>query len=332
MIHQPVLESVILELFKPDPDSYLLDLTLGTGGHTAGFLEAAGPGAQAVGLDADPAALTTAQQQLARFGKRVTYINANFAHINDAVKGGGIVEREKSSLTSKSPELGQRSPAQRDEVGFTHILFDLGMGSHQLADRERGFSFRAGGPLTMAYGPLTDLPPSQVPAVNHLATYLGQYPDAATIILKLAESDLAQVLRTYGEERYAGRIARALKESPAPLDASGAAQCIAAAVPGDYEQGRIHPATRTFQALRLAVNRELEVLAAALPQAIGLLAPSGKLAIISFHSLEDRIVKNFLRAAPNLMVLTKKPIRPGPEEVEANPRARSAKLRAAQQK
>jgi 16S rRNA (cytosine1402-N4)-methyltransferase len=182
----------------------------------------------------------------------------------------------------------------------------------------------------MKYGRLDNLPEARVAALNHLEQYLGKYPDAAEVIRELAAGDLEEVLRAYGEERYAGRITRALQQADTELSAAAVAEAIAQAVPASYEHGRLHPATRTFQALRLAVNRELEALEAALPQAKAWLLPAGKIAVISFHSLEDRIVKNFFRTSPELQSLTDKPIRPGPGEVAANPRARSAKLRAAQ--
>jgi 16S rRNA (cytosine1402-N4)-methyltransferase len=328
MIHTPVLTHELIRLFDPSPSSRLLDATLGTGGHTRVFLEAAGKGSSAVGLDADPAALVVARHELASFQGCVTYLNANFANLNDALTGGGIVERGSSSFQEK-PSLLSGNLAS---AGFTHILFDLGIGSHQLASAERGFSFRSAGPLDMRYGQLQSLPESKIQALNGLAKYLEHYPDAEEIIRELTREDLANVLRTYGEERYAGRIARVLHEAPAGMVADQIADLIKRAVPAQYERGRLHPATRTFQALRLAVNRELEALEQALPQAAGLLREKGILAVISFHSLEDRIVKNFLRTVPALTVLTKKPIGPSDAECKQNPRARSAKLRAAQKK
>lgn len=312
--HVPVLVKEILEIFQPKAGDRLLDLTLGTGGHTRAYLAAAGPSATAVGLDADPVAIASAQQRLVKYAGQVTYYNANFAHLNNAVLGGGIVTGERSF---------------KNQPPFTHILLDLGLGSHQLAQPERGFSFQSSGPLTMQYGPLSDLPPSQLPALDHLTKYLGRYPNAGDIINEMAEADIEKLLRLYGEERYVGRIAHALKKNPRPSTTAQAAARIVAAVPANYEQGRIHPATRTFQALRLAVNRELEALAAALPQAVAWLSPAGILAVISFHSLEDRIVKHFLRQEKKLEGITKKPIRASGEEIRSNPRARSAKLRAA---
>ncbi|WP_322512281.1 16S rRNA (cytosine(1402)-N(4))-methyltransferase RsmH [Chloroflexus sp.] len=205
------------------------------------------------------------------------------------------------------------------EAGFTAvdgILFDLGVSSYQLDTPERGFSFAADGPLDMRLDPTQGL-------------------TAADLVNRLSERELADILFQYGEEHAARRIARAIVErrraQPFQRTADLAA-VVARAVGGRH--GRIHPATRTFQALRIAVNQELDRLAVALPQAVALLAPGGRLAVISFHSLEDRIVKQFLRTeaageTPRLALITKKPVVASDAEVAANPRARSAKLRVA---
>ncbi len=205
------------------------------------------------------------------------------------------------------------------EAGFAAvdgILFDLGVSSYQLDTPERGFSFAADGPLDMRLDPT-------------------QGPTAADLVNRLSERELAGIIFQYGEEHAARRIARAIVErrrSQPFQSTADLAAVVARAVGGRH--GRIHPATRTFQALRIAVNHELDRLAAALPQAVALLALGGKLAVISFHSLEDRIVKQFLRAeaageAPRLAIITKKPVVASDTEVAANPRARSAKLRVA---
>jgi len=211
-----------------------------------------------------------------------------------------------------------------------HILFDLGLGSHQLSDASRAFSFASPASLKVAYGELNSLPPARLQSLNALERHLGYPPDVADILSGLTAADLAELIRFYGEERYAQRVAQALKASLPIPDGRRLAQTVADALPSGYEHGRIHPATRTFQALRLAVNRELEVLEIALPQALELLKPGGVVAVISFHSLEDRIVKQFFRAhKAELEILTKKPVRAGESEVKKNPRSRSAKLRAA---
>ncbi|MFH1353667.1 MAG: 16S rRNA (cytosine(1402)-N(4))-methyltransferase RsmH [bacterium] len=306
MTHRPVLTEEILALFQLKSGGRLLDATLGHGGHTAAYLTVAS-GSTVVGLDADPRALNQAKQNLKQFGDRVTYLHANFANLQDSLTGGGILPPK-----------------------FSHILFDLGLGSHQLADTRRGFSFQSSGPLSMRYGELRHMPDSHLTAVNHLTERLGHYPDAIELIMGLTPEQLAELIRFYGEERYARRIAAAIKSAPGPLrDAAALAQVIASSTKTGYERGRIHSATRTFQALRLAVNRELEALEVVLPQAVDLLETKGVLAVISFHSLEDRIVKYFFRQHENLEVLTKRPVTASQEEITNNPRARSAKLRAA---
>lgn len=309
MTHTPVLVHEVLKLFDPHPGSRLLDATLGTGGHTRAFLAAAPPSATVVGLDADQQALQLARKELAPYDGRVTYIHANFAHLKDSVTGGGIL-----------PPL------------FTHILFDLGLGSHQLADNERGYSFRTPGPLRMRYG-LPALVPAQLPSLNWLERRLGQQPEVSDLIARLTAEQLTELIRHYGEERYAQRIANAIKQPPPLSDAAVLAERIAMAVPPHARHTRLHPATRTFLALRLAVNRELEALDSALPQAVSLLASKGRIIVISFHSLEDRLGKHYFRQAQQaglVAILTKKPLRPAADEVTANPRARSAKLRAAE--
>jgi 16S rRNA (cytosine1402-N4)-methyltransferase len=194
------------------------------------------------------------------------------------------------------------------------ILYDLGVSSMQLDRPERGFSYRGAGPLDMRMGQEEERSPS-----------------AADVVNRYSEEDLARVIFEYGEERFARRIARAIvrARSRRPISTTDElAAIVAGAVP--RKRGGPHPARRTFQALRIEINRELEELAASLPQAAGLLEPSGRLVAISYHSLEDRIVKRFLLGDPRLGVLTRKPVRASEEERRANPRARSARLRAAE--
>lgn len=328
--HTPVLVTEVLELFAPVSGDRLLDATVGLGGHAAAYLERTAPDGRVVGLDADPQALAVARTALASYGERVELIQGRFATLQDSVTGGGMLKQG-----SKVSPL------------FNHILFDLGIGSHQLSDAGRGFSFQAGTNLTMHYGPVEWLPPAQVEALNMLERRLGGYPDVRDILIHLTVDEVAEIIRTYGEERYAGRIARVLTDAESLVSAHQVAELIAQAVPPAYRHGRIHPATRTFQALRLAVNRELESLRVALSQAVNLLTPGGLLAVISFHSLEDRIVKHSFRQAaatcvcpphqpectcehtPTLEIITKRPLQAAPAELHQNPRARSAKLRVA---
>jgi len=174
------------------------------------------------------------------------------------------------------------------------------------------------------------LPASQLQSVNYAQQRLGYEPDVSDLLRLLSEQEIEELIATYSEERMTGRIATALKREQ-PATAAALAMAVRDAVPGSYEQGRIHPATRTFQAFRMAVNRELEALTAALPQAQALLNPGGVLAVISFHSLEDRIVKQFMREAgrsDEIELLTKKPRTATEAELQQNPRSRSAKLRA----
>lgn len=208
------------------------------------------------------------------------------------------------------------------QAGFAQvqgILIDLGVSSHQIDTPERGFSFQADAPLDMRldpHGPTT----------------------AADLVNQTPERELADILYHYGEEHASRRIARFIAEArrARPIERTGElAELVARALGG--RRGKIHPATRTFQALRIAVNGELESLEAVLPQALGLLAPGGRLALISFHSLEDRIVKQFFRAhssgeQPALRLITKKPIEAGETELRTNPRSRSAKLRVAERR
>lgn len=197
------------------------------------------------------------------------------------------------------------------EPTFDGILADLGVSSPQLDHPERGFSFRHQGALDMRMNPTQELTAAEL--VNHRS-----------------ERDLADIFYHYGEERLSRRIARRIVERRPFQTTTALADAIASSVPGKYRHGRIHPATRVFQALRIAVNRELEVLEQLIEVAPGWLVPGGHLAIISFHSLEDRRVKHGMRNHEHLKVLTKKPITASDDEVRRNPRARSAKLRLAE--
>ncbi len=314
--HTPVLVEEVLALFKPESGNRLLDATVGHAGHAKAYLAATAPDGAVLGLDADPAAVERARERLIPFGQRATILNGHFAYLKDSIQGGGILEKKSSSQ-------------------FTHILFDLGIGSHQLGDAERGFSFTSHTSLSMRYGTADYLPSAQLESLNKLERRIGYLPDVPDLLNGLSATELAEVLYVYGEERLRGRIAKALKERPYPTTGVEVAERVSSAVPGVYRRGRLHPATRTFQALRLAVNRELESLSIALPQAYKLLAPGGILAVISFHSLEDRIVKQSFRrfaATQEAAILTKKPLTASETERRGNPRSRSAKLRALQKK
>lgn len=272
----------------------LVDATVGYGGHADFLLQQMGNDGVLVGIDQDDEALAYARVRLARFGHRAVLLKGNFVDVNRLLHSVNI-----SSVDG--------------------ILLDLGVSSPQLDDARRGFSFQTDGPLDMRMDQTSGR--SAADLVNHLP-----------------ESELADMIFHYGEERFSRRIARAIARarSVKPLETTGElVAVIRGAVPAGYRHGRIHFATRTFQALRIAVNRELEVLEPALRAGVGMLRSGGRIAVISFHSLEDRIVKQTFRALsgeeePQVSVLTKKPQLPTDAECEANPRARSAKLRVAE--
>jgi 16S rRNA (cytosine1402-N4)-methyltransferase len=304
--HLPVLAEEVISMLAPAAGSLQIDATVGGGGHTERILEATDPDGRLLGLDADGAAIARVGRRLARFGDRLVLRQANFR------------------------ELAAVAPA----AGFSAVdglLFDLGLSSYQLADTARGFGFRAGGPLDMRFDSSRGV-------------------SAAELLATLDAQELTALFRRYGEDPNAGRIARAIVEArrTAPLGtAEELAALVERVVPVNPRiRRRIHPATRTFQALRIAVNAELEALEQALAAAMDLLRPGGRLVVLSYHSLEDRIVKRFIAAErkgcicppelpicvcgrnPRLRPLGK-PMTPRPEEIAANPRSRSARLRAA---
>jgi 16S rRNA (cytosine1402-N4)-methyltransferase len=307
--HLPVLVDEVMTTLAPAPGSLQIDATLGGGGHTQRILEATSPDGRLLGLDADPAAVSRVAERLqARFGDRLVLRQANFR------------------------EVAEVAPA----AGFGRVdglLFDLGLSSYQLADQERGFGIRTGGPLDMRFDP-------------------SRGTSAAELVASLDTAELTALFRRYGEEPHAGRIARAIVASRAngPITTADelselVVRVAPAAIPG---RRRIHPATRVFQALRIAVNAELEALEAALAASVELLRPGGRLVVLSYHSLEDRIVKHFFQAerrgcvcppslpvcvcgrGPRLRLVTRRSVVPSPAEIARNPRARSARLRAAE--
>jgi 16S rRNA (cytosine1402-N4)-methyltransferase len=303
--HTPVLRDEVVRWLTPRSDGVIVDGTVGLGGHAEALLEAA-PTVRLVGIDRDPAALGLARDRLARFGSRVTLVHGSYRDVDRLLDEFGVDRIE----------------------GF---LLDLGVSSLQLDDASRGFSFRLDGPLDMRADPTNGV-------------------TAADWIASARQTELAEVLSSYGEERYADRIARAIDEARrrGPIETTATlAAIVRDAVPAAYRKGRIDPATRTFQAIRIRVNGELDALEGGLRAGFDRLARGGVLAVVSFHSLEDRIVKRFLRektadcvCPPELPecvcgkrveaeILTKRPVKPTAAEIEANPRARSAKLRAA---
>ena len=306
-VHVTVLPHETLDLLAPRPSAHFLDGTLGGGGHAALLLERTAPDGRVLGIDADPAALDRARQRLpeAVASGRLVLAQGNFAALAELARAA-------------------------DFAPVDGILLDLGLSSDQLADRGRGFSFAADAPLDMRFDPTR-----------------GQ--SAAELVNTLDEADLADLIYRYGEERRSRAIARRIvaQRSRAPIERSGElVRLVESVIHG--RPGGIHPATRTFQALRIAVNDELGSLEAALPAALDTLRPGGRIVVISFHSLEDRIVKHFFQAeergcvcppelptcvcgrSPRLRILTRHPVTAGEAELAANPRARSAKLRAAE--
>ncbi|HEX9634608.1 MAG TPA: 16S rRNA (cytosine(1402)-N(4))-methyltransferase RsmH [Candidatus Limnocylindria bacterium] len=306
--HLPVLVDEVLASLDVRTGSSIADCTVGGGGHAERLLEASSPDGRLLGLDADRAAITEAQRVLAQYGDRVVLRQANFAEIYDAASEAGFIPLDA-------------------------VLFDLGLSSYQLADSQRGFSFTADAPPDMRFDEERGL-------------------SALELIDRSSQRELAGILATFGEERRAGRIATAILAARAEgrlMTAADLASVVAAASPArGADAGRIHPATRTFQALRIAVNREVEVLGAGLAGALAALRPGGRLAVISYHSGEDRIVKRFMARESRdcveeplppvctcghraqLRLLARRGITPTADEVRRNRRARSARLRAAE--
>jgi 16S rRNA (cytosine1402-N4)-methyltransferase len=303
--HTPVLYLEIIEALQPRDGAAYIDCTVGGGSHAAGLLEAAGPTARLLGLDADPEDLAIATERLSGFDDRVKLVNANFRDLLQVAEDTGFI------------------PADG-------VFFDLGMSSMQLDQSSRGFSFQRDAPLDMRFDP-------------------RQPTTAADIVNGADEADLRKMLFDLGNERHASRLARAIvrRRGIRRIETTKELSDVIFGAIGPRQNG-IHSATKTFQALRIAVNQELESLREALPQALQLLNKGGRLAVISFHSLEDRIVKEFMRyeastciCPPGLPIcvcgkratvslVQRKPITAGPEEIKRNPRSRSAKLRVAE--
>ncbi len=302
--HLPVLYQEIITALDPKSPGRYVDGTLGAGGHARGILAASSPAGELLGLDVDPQALALAAANLNEFGSRAILRQASYTTLR----------------------------IQLDELGWDQvqgILLDLGASSMQFDTPERGFSFQADGPLDMRFSP--------------------ENPTTASdLVNRLPERQLGEMIWRYGEEPHARRIARAIVAAR-PIDTTRRLAEVIAKASG-RAHNRIHPATRTFQALRITVNRELEALEAILPIAVRALAPRGRLAIIAFHSLEDRIVKQYFHKESRdclcppeqpvctcghkaiLTEITRHPIQPSEEEIQRNPRARSAKLRIAERK
>jgi 16S rRNA (cytosine1402-N4)-methyltransferase len=299
--HIPVLGRQAIEMLSPRDGGIYVDATFGAGGYSRAILDTAGT--RVIGIDRDRSAIADGFDLVDRSGGRLTLVEDRFSNLAEICAAQGL-----------------------DAVDG--VVMDVGVSSMQLDEADRGFSFRLGGPLDMRMG--------------------HDGPTAADVIARASEADLANVIYIFGEERHSRAVARAIvaARKEAPIVTTRALADIVSKVVRS-KPGEIHPATRTFQALRILVNEELDELHLALSAAERVLKAGGRLVVVSFHSLEDRIVKNFLverakagggsrhlpeiaQAAPSFVILTKRPVTPDDDEISANPRARSAKLRAAE--
>ena len=299
--HIPVLGRQAIGMLRPRAGGMYVDATFGAGGYSRAILDTAGT--RVIGIDRDRSALTAGFDLVDRSDGRLTLVEDRFSNLAEICAAQGV-------------------------NAVDGVVMDVGVSSMQLDEAERGFSFRLGGPLDMRMG--------------------QEGPTAADVIARASEADLASIIYIFGEERHSRSLARAIvaARKQAPITTTRALADIVAKVVRS-KPGEIHPATRTFQGLRIFVNQELDELHLALSAAERVLKPGGRLVVVSFHSLEDRIVKNFLveraragggsrhlpvvaQAAPSFHILTKRPVMPDDDEIIANPRARSAKLRAAE--
>ena len=300
-VHVPVLLERVVELFADVAPGLYVDATLGGGGHAAAVL-AANPGLRLLGLDRDDRAIRAAGRRLEPFGDRVEIVRTGFDRIAEGVR-------------------------ERTDEGASAVLMDLGVSSPQLDEAERGFSYRSAAPLDMRMDRRQSL-------------------SALDVVNEYEYSELVRVIREFGEERFAPRVARAIVEARPLLDTEQLAEVVRDAIPAPARRTGGHPAKRTFQAIRIEVNRELEQLAEALDGAISVLAPGGRLPVMSYHSLEDRMVKATMReaatggcvcppglpcacgATPTVRLLKRGAWTASADEVAANRRSESVRLRA----
>lgn len=292
--HTPVMLAEVCEHLQLKPGQTVVDATVGLAGHSFVFAQRIAPNGRLIGIDRDKESLEIARGRLAEFAGMCTLVHANFADIDTVLADLGI-------------------------GGADAILMDLGVSSFQLLNGQRGFSFQLEGPLDMRMD---------------RSSYISAYD----LVNNLNEEEISSLLWSFGEERWHNRIARYVvqeRQKHPIATTQELSNIVVRAIPGKYRHVhyRIHPATRTFQAVRIAVNRELEALEIALRKAMKALAPGGRLCVISFHSLEDRAVKwTFRKAAAEgiVEIVTPKPLVPGDEEARTNPPSRSAKLRVCQ--
>jgi len=290
-MHLPVLKKEVIDYLDPKPGEIFIDCTVGEGGHACAILEKIGPEGKLLGIDRDPEILENLKKRIS--DKRMVLARGNFADLKEIAEDAGF-------------------------ENISGILLDLGFCTWHIEESKKGFSFLKDEVLDMRYCP-------------------GEGITAKDILNSWEAGEIERILKLYGEERFARIISERITEARKRKEIKSTfelARIIEGAVPSWYRKGKINCATKTFQALRICVNEELENLEKALPQAISLLEKGGRMAVISFHSLEDRIVKRFFIAqarkeAPLIRILTKKPVAAQKEEARENPRARSAKLRAA---
>jgi len=288
ILHKTVLLQEALHYLDVRANEHYIDATLGGGGHTESILERNAPRGKVIAFELDEETIARTSERLERFGNRLIIMHDNFRNI---------------------------LKAETCKLKLSGILYDLGLSTDLIKSSKRGFSFLQDEPLDMRFG-------------------VGQRETAAQIVNTLPEQKLADLIYRYGEERYSRRIARAiaLRRQKEKFATTGdLVSVIERSVPPPYRRGKIHCATRTFQALRIAVNDELDALEKSLTDAVPLLKAGGVIVAISFHSLEDRIVKVFFRALKHqgrAEILTKKPVTASAQEIDSNPNARSAKLRA----
>lgn len=304
--HLPVMVAEVLEYLAPTKGKVIVDGTLGAGGHAEAIAARIAPEGRLIGLDRDPTAIAAARKRLGEVEAQVSYYRENFRDIQSVLGREGLEEVDG-------------------------VLLDLGLSSMQVDDPDRGFSFRQEGPLDMRMGP-------------------DASRSAGEIVNEDSEDELTRIIYRYGDERWARRIAHFIIEARErrPIRTTQELlKVVEDAVPVSARRGRKHPARKTFQALRIAVNDELDDLREGIAESIECLAPSGRIVVLSYQSHEDRIVKRTFNSLakgsdyppgtplftePVLKVLTRKPVTPSEEEMENNPRSRSAKLRAAMKK
>jgi len=289
MIHTAVLKKEVLEYLDPKQNENFVDCTVGEGGHSEDILNNNGPDGKVLGIDLDPQQIISSHWLEAIYKDRAILTNDSYTNLKE------IIERKNFGSVNG-------------------ILLDLGMSSAQLEGTHKGFSFQVDQGLDMRYNDETG------------------YLTAEKIVNEWPEEKIEEMLREYGEEKFSRKIAKNIVEQRKQGRIKTTFQLIEIikdATPSAYWRGKLHYATRTFQALRIAVNDELENVKRVLPDALSVLAPGGRLVVISFHSLEDRIIKDFFKNNSQLKILTKKPITASRDELGKNARARSAKLRAA---